>query len=376
MIKKGLPFVLFLCALSVQAQVQLVVTSVPADTPAGAKIYVAGSFNNWNPAATVLNKSSDGKFTVTIPETEGIAEYKFTRGSWETAEGNSAGNQLPNRSFTFTAKPQTINHQILSWPKPQIRKSTASPNVKILNENYAVPQLQTTRRIWIYLPADYETSKRKYPVVYMHDGQNLFDELTSFSGEWKVDETLDQLFGNGGKQAIVVGIDNGGSERLNEYSPWKNATHGGGKGGLYADFLANTLKPYIDKTYRTRPQARHTALMGSSMGGLITFYTGMRYPQKFGKLGIFSPSFWFAKDDVKSFIANNSNEIKRTRFYFLAGRKESAQMTADVEEIVPILLKNGARKKNIQTKFDDEGTHSESYWAKEFPAAYRWLLGL
>src|SRR5690606_19220055 len=200
-----------------------------------------------------------------------------------------------------------------------------------------VPQLQTTRRIWIYLPADYLTSNRKYPVVYMHDGQNLFDELTSFSGEWKVDETLDQLFGNGEQQAIIVGIDNGGSERLNEYSPWKNAIHGGGKGALYSDFLANTLKPYIDKTYRTRPQASHTALMGSSMGGLITFYTGMQYPQKFGRLGIFSPSFWFAKDDVKSFIVHNSHEIKRSRFDFLAGRKESVHMAADVEEIVPVL---------------------------------------
>lgn len=291
-------------------------------------------------------------------------------------KGDIDGNQIPNRSFSFKEKPQTVHHQILSWPKSLTKKSTASPNVKIISENFAVPQLNTTRRIWVYLPENYGHSKKKYPVIYMHDGQNLFDELTAFSGEWKVDEVMDQLFDNGEKQAIIVGIDNGGSEKLNDYSAWKNEKHGGGKGTLYADFLAQTLKPYIDSTYPTRPQAKHTAMIGSSMGGLISFYTGLRYPNQFGKLGIFSPSFWFAKEKLKSFIENNPTDIKRSRFYFLAGKRESAKMTSDISEIVPMILENGARKRNIQTKFDEQGTHSEAYWSKEFPRAYRWLFGL
>lgn len=376
MIKKFLSSFIVISATILHAQVQLVVTSIPTDTPADAKIYVAGSFNNWNPSSIILYKTTDGNFTTTIPEGEGTAEYKFTRGNWDTAESDKSGNQIENRTFTFTEKPQTVSHKILSWSVPKARKSTASPNVKILSENFVVPQLNTTRRIWIYLPADYEKSKKKYPVIYMHDGQNLFDDLTSFSGEWKVDETMDEIFKSDGKTAIIVGIDNGGSERLNEYSPWINEKNGGGKGHLYANFLANTLKPYIDSNYRTLPQAKNTGLIGSSMGGLISFYTGMRYPEKFAKLGVFSPSFWFAKDDVKSFIVNNSKKIKHTKFYFLAGKKESVQMTADVEEIVPLLLKNGARDENIQTKLDDYGTHSEDYWSQELPAAYRWLFGL
>lgn len=376
MIRKKLSSVVLITATMLHAQVQLVVNAVPLNTPSDAKIYVAGNFNNWNPSSTVLNKTPDGSYTVTIPEGEGIGEYKFTLGSWDTAETDLDGNQMKNRTFDFIGKPQNIPQQIIAWSEPKVRKSTASPNVKILSENFPLPQLHTTRRIWIYLPEGYAESKKKYPVIYMHDGQNLFDDLTSFSGEWKVDETMEESYKQGEKQAIIIGIDNGGSERLNEYSPWKNEKNGGGNGHLYADFLANTLKPYIDNTYRTLPQAKNTALVGSSMGGLISFYTGMRYPEKFGNLGIFSPSFWFAKDEMISFIRNNSKQIKRTRFYFLAGRQESAQMTADVEEIVPILLKKGAREKNIHTKLDDYGTHSEAYWSKEFPAAFRWLFGL
>ncbi|MGZ5285427.1 MAG: alpha/beta hydrolase, partial [Kaistella sp.] len=309
-----------------------------------------------------------------ISEQIGKTEYKFTLGSWETAEGNAEGKGIENRTFTFTGIPQRIENKILSWAKPEQKKHTTSKNVKILSEEFPVPQLGTTRKIWIYLPEDYNSSRNKYPVIYMHDGQNLFDDLTSFSGEWKADETMDQLFQDGKRQAIIVGIDNGGSERLNEYSPWKNSKHGGGNGDLYADFLAQTLKPYIDTNFRTLASAKNTGLIGSSMGGLISFYTGLKYPEKFGKLGVFSPSFWFAREDLNLYINNHSKSLKKTKIYLLAGRKESEEMVTDIEKVVPLLIRKGICRKNMITKFDDYGTHSESYWAKEFPTAYLWLF--
>ena len=208
----------------------------------------------------------------------------------------------------------------------------------------------------------------------MQDAQNLFNDATSFSGEWKIDETLNQLFAEGNPDAIVVGIENGGAERLNEYSPWKNDKYGGGKGDAYTEFLGKTLKPFIDKNYRTLPQAKNTALIGSSMGGLISFYAGLKYPEKFGKLGIFSPSFWFNFKDLNFFVNKNSKKLKHTKFYFLAGKKESENMVSDIEKVIPVLIKKGVPKENIKTKFDEDGTHSESYWSREFGAAYLWLF--
>lgn len=371
------PILLFLLLLFslTEGQVVLRITSLPKDTPKNAKIYMASNLNGWNPKDSLyeLKRDVDGSYTTLIPSNSGTVGYKFTLGSWETAEANEKGNAIDNRTLIVSNKPSTVLQAISSWQQAKIRNNTASPNVKILSENFAIPQLKTTRRIWIYLPQDYANSDKRYPVVYMEDGQNLFNEALSFAGEWKADETMDAL-ADTGKQAIIVGIDNGGADRLNEYSPWENPKYGGGHGEHYADFLAQTLKPFIDKNYRTLPQPKNTALVGSSMGGLISFYTGLKYPQKFGKLGIFSPSFWFAKNDVLSYVRKNSKVIKKSKFYFLAGKKESAEMVSDIEDVVNEMVKKRISTSHIKVKIDDNGTHSEQYWSQEFGAAYLWLF--
>lgn len=124
----------------------------------------------------------------------------------------------------------------------------------------------------------------------MHDGQNVFETATSFSGEWEVDESLNALHENGDYGCIVVAIDNGGAFRLDEYSPWINTQFGEGQGDDYMQFIINTLKPDIDNSYRTKPERDYTGIMGSSMGGLISMYGGMEYNSVFSKIGAFSPS--------------------------------------------------------------------------------------
>jgi len=163
----------------------------------------------------------------------------------------------------------------------------------IITFKMKIPQLDNReRRIWVYLPPDYNQSNRRYPVLYMHDGQNLFDQATSFAGEWQVDETLERLFKEKGFAIIVVGIDNGGERRIDEYSPWVNSEYGrGGEGDAYVRFIVETLKPYIDSKYRTLPN--ETGIMGSSLGGLISIYAGFKYPEVFKYVGAMSPAFWF-----------------------------------------------------------------------------------
>ncbi len=368
----GLLF-LMLWAFLADAQVEIIVSKLPKDTPVGTRLFMASSLNNWDPKDEnfELKKDKSGRYSLVIETPTKDFEYKFTRGSWETVEGDTEGNALQNRILTPNNQKE-IDHQISSWQKLTTRKNTTSPNVKLLAENFHIPQLNTTRKIWIYLPPDYESSSKDYPVIYMHDAQNLFNDETSFSGEWKVDETLDEFFKAGKQTSIIVGIENGGEERLNEYSPWKNPKHGGGKGDQYADFIALTLKPFIDKNYRTETSANSTSIGGSSMGGLISFYTALKYPQIFGNALVLSPSFWFAKEEVFNFVENHQH-LKNLKFYFLMGKKESREMVNDVLKMHASLKTKGISDQNIEIKIDEDGTHSESYWAREFPRAYLWL---
>lgn len=369
----------FLFTLLLHAQVTLRVTSIPANTPAGANIYLVGSPNSWNPASTQYQLQPDGfgARTVTIPEGTGTVNYKFTRGgSWSTVEGNASGGFLPDRSFTFNGSPQTLTLTIQSWEdiSGSGSNSTAASNVQVLNNAFLMPQLSRNRKVWVYLPPDYHTSTKTYPVLYMQDGQNLFDNATSFSGEWQIDEALNTLHTQGNYGAIVVGIDNGGGERLNEYSPWNNPSYGGGQGDAYMQFVGETLKPYIDANFRTRPQSQYNALIGSSMGALISAYGAVKYPGLFSKVGVFSPAFWFASTQLNNYITNTTNDVSNLRLYFVCGQNESSGMVSDMNAVKNNLIAKGVSTSNTFTKVDSDGTHSESYWRREFPAAYVWLF--
>jgi alpha-glucosidase len=208
----------------------------------------------------------------------------------------------------------------------------------------------------------------------MQDGQNLFDATTSFSGEWQVDETLNSLFTQGDYGAIVVGIDNGGIERLNEYSPWVNPSYGGGNGSNYMAFIANTLKPYIDANYRTKPEPEFNALIGSSMGAMISTYGAVAYPNVFKKVGSFSAAYWFALSDLNNFINASNANLADQRMYFVAGQTEYSTIMSDINGVKNNLQLKGLTTSNTLTKYDSFGTHTESYWRGEFADAYQWLF--
>jgi len=365
-----------------RAQATLRLTRVPAPTPAGATIYVAGTFNNWDPGALAwrLTAQPGGAWAITLPATvRGPIEFKFTLGSWETGETDSAGHDAPNRLFTVPdTGAATYSGAVAGWRNGSPRapaKHSATRSVSILDTAFAIPQLGRTRRVWIYLPPGYQRSQRRYPVLYMHDGQNLFDAATSFAGEWGVDETLDSLHARGDGETIVVGVDNGGTHRLDEYSPWRNGRFGGGEGDAYVDFLVHTLKPYVDAHYRTLPDRLHTGIAGSSMGGLISLYAGLEYPEVYGRIGVFSPAFWVAPQ-VYAF-ARHSSPLPGTRIYLVTGGREGntpEQVVRDARAMADTLRAAGfVLGTDLSAAVRPEGTHSEGFWRREFPAAYRWL---
>ncbi|HEX6559263.1 MAG TPA: alpha/beta hydrolase-fold protein [Longimicrobiales bacterium] len=370
---------LVLVTAPAQAQLTIRLRDLPAATPAGATIYVAGTFNMWNPAAPAyaLAADSGGALHITLPATvRGPIEFKFTLGSWETVETNSSGGDLANRSFTIPDSGAAVYRStVAGWKQPGsapvVRAHTARPGVRVLSDSFAMPQLDRARRVWIYLPADYARSRKRYPVLYMHDGQNVFDIATSYVGEWGVDETLDSLHA----QVIVVAVDHGAQHRLDEYNPWRNARYGGGEGAAYVEFLVKTLKPYIDAHYRTQPDRAHTAIAGSSMGGLISLYAALKYPEVFGKAGVFSPSLWIAPEIVS--LAHDAKLGVRPRLYFVSAGNETrdqGQIAVSGPLMRELVSRGYVSGRDLVSIIREDGAHSEWFWRREFPAAYQWLF--
>jgi alpha-amylase len=361
-------------------QVTLHLTAVPATTPPAASIHVAGTFNGWNPAAFgyTLSAQPGGGYAITLPASvRGRIEFKFTLGSWETVEVDSADGDVSNRSFTVPDTGQAeYTGTVMRWrngtPRPPVAHSTTA-SVTVMDTAFGMPQLGRPRRVWIYLPPGYPTTRARYPVLYMHDGQNVFDAATSFAGEWGVDESLDSLALRGDPGVIVVAVDHGGQRRMDEYSPWSNPSRGGGEGDAYVDFLVKTLKPYIDRHYRTRADQAHTGVAGSSMGGLISLYAALKYPGVFGRVGVFSPAFWFAPA-IYSY-ARRAHLRRDTRIYMVMGGREGDTpevYVRDAQRMADTLRAAGFT--GVESVVRPDGAHSEWFWRREFPAAYQWLF--
>jgi len=367
----------FLLALALSpflnGQMTLKVTVPQYYTPLLEDVYVAGTFNNWtvNDPNFKLTPQADGTHAVQISGlTNGdLIEFKFNRGDWSRVEASTTGQYVPNRQASFlnnTELPLTI----AGWEDfPGV--STATGNVNVLGTQIEIPQLNRTRRVWVYLPNDYANSMQHYPVVYMLDGQNVFDAATSFVGEWGVDEAMEALPPDELK-AIIVAIDNGGVERTNEYSAWVNLQYGGGQAAEFGQFIIDTLKPLIDEQFRTLPSRNYTAIMGSSLGGLMAMYMVMNHSDVFGRAGVFSPSFWFSNGIYE--LAESHGVHPLTRIFLLGGTNESATMVANMQSMRSILLERGYPESEVRLEAHSYGTHSETYWGGEYTEVYTWLF--
>ncbi|MFU2193500.1 alpha/beta hydrolase [Streptococcus pluranimalium] len=256
--------------------------------------------------------------------------------------------------------------------------------LEMVEHHLHVPYYDEERRIRVLLPKDYHKEDwASYPVLYMHDGQNVFYSKESFSGySWKVIPTI--KYHKELPKMIIVGIDNAGDNRLNEYAPWMTdvgttpeTASVGGDGMAYGEWVVNTVKPFIDKTYRTLTDPEHTLLAGSSMGGIITAYMGAAYPDVFGSLGVFSLASWFSERDFLRFCDHHPL-AKSSRVYIQVGTLEED----DVDETFASnmnqryidctlhyyqsLLKSGSSMDNIKLKIMANEIHHEKHWADHF----------
>ena len=240
-------------------------------------------------------------------------------------------------------------------------------------------QLGIVRDIKVYLPPSYTEGAARYPVLYMHDGQNLFDQATAFADEWRVDETMEELAGEG-TEAIVVGIPNAGRGRLDEYSPFSDPEYGGGRGEDYLAFIVYALKPYIDASFRTLPEREHTGLLGSSLGALISLYGFFHHRDTFGLAAALSPAFWFADRAIFPFIERVEVGADGTapalgRVYLDVGTAEGEDTVAHTRRMAELLREKGYRDgANLCYVEAPGGQHNEGSWAARLRGVVIYLL--
>ena len=245
--------------------------------------------------------------------------------------------------------------------------------------------LADDRDVIVYLPPGYDTDvKKRYAVLYLHDGQNLFDGATSFipGQEWRVDENAQSLVQSGAiEPLIIVGVYNAGKARIDEYTPTRSAKYNmGGKADLYGRMLVEELKPFIDSHYRTKRDARNTGLGGSSLGGLVSLYLGLKYPNVFGKLAVVSPSvFWDNRTIVRDVL--NLNRKPSLRIWLDIGTHEGSsdeehlQTAEDARLLHDALVAKGWRDGHDLSFFVAEGAiHNEQAWAARVGAILKFLF--
>lgn len=342
----------------------------------GTPVYLTGNFNDWRvgDAPFRMERVSDGHFRYVFSQVaelpEGI-EYKYIREDWTGEELDQYGNPIPNRRFL--RKRGTVSDFVPRWKKDGLLfDPTMLPEIRVISEPFKIPQLIKTRRIAALLPHDYSQSDRRYPVLYLQDGQNLFDDYAPF-GNWGVDKKLAMMAERGLDDIIIVAIDHAQEERIREFTPSTPTRLGVGDGKKYARFLAEMLKPYVDRTFRTLPDRRHTGIGGSSMGGLISIYAGLMYPQVYSKLLIFSPSLWVAPN-IHHQIADGPIDAE-TRIYIYGGGEEGSNMIPNIQSFKHALEQNSqVGRTTFKTSIDPKGKHNEQRWGEEFPHAVEWLF--
>jgi predicted alpha/beta superfamily hydrolase len=339
-------------------------------------VYISGNFNQWitQDSQYRMDKVGNGLYHYVFPENFTYPEpmlYKFTRGDWSEVEIDQYGNRTENRVSHL--KKGIQREHVHKWRHNWLPfKSKFLPEVHLISEEFEIPQLNKKRRVWALLPHDYHQTNERYPVMYLQDAQNLFNEQSAY-GNWEIDKKLAVMAEYNIGKVIVIAVEHADKERVLEYNVG-NTVLGQGQGKQYIRFLADTLKPFVDQHFRTKPERTHTGIGGSSMGGLVSIFSGLMYPEVFGKLMIFSPSLWVVPKIKLSFL--DLYDPQDFRVYLYAGGSESATMVDHVKKFRKRLLEkeNYSDKMKVRLSINEHGKHTETYWSDEFPKAIEWLF--
>jgi len=383
-------------ARAADEMVKITITAtVPKDTPADSKIYLAGNLDavgSWKADGVEMKKLDSGDYQVELklPKDETL-EYKLNRGNWETVEKAANGDEIANRTLT-SDKDKEEKITVGTWrkdaapsaPSNQEKKSTATGDIHYHGE-FASKILGNERQLIVWLPPGYEDEKdRRYPVLYMHDGQNVFDVATSFAGEWRADETAAKLIADKKIEPIImVGIENAGSKRMSEYTPTVDPTlNQGGHAEDYAKFLIEEVKPFIDHRYRTQSDREHTAVAGSSLGGLVSLYLIEKHGDVFSKCAAISPTLnWDNRQLLHQIEADKSWTTRGPLIIWLdmgtaEGTGDDPARSVDAARAMADVLRKTGLVENKEFAFKEfnGAAHNEAAWAARFDQVLMFLF--
>ncbi len=363
--KKYLLALIFFWGFNLNAQTFKVILEVISPTlDDTAKVYVSGNseiLGSWKPDLVMLNNVGNKTWKKSFQIPKGFRmEYKFTKGSWST-EALGSDSSVPQNSVLVAGKDTTVVVTIMNWrDKFNFTVKGQITGKAEFHKDFVVEGLKP-RDIFVWLPPNYETEKeRRFPVLYMHDGQNLIDPRTSNTFiDWQVDETADSLITKGEIEPfIVVGINNT-SDRAEEYNKTR-------LGKLYMKLIVDHIKPFVDKNYRTLADRLNTSVGGSSMGGLISFVLAWDYPEVFSKAACFSPAFKFRDFNYVNEVEKYNGKKKNLLFYIdNGGVGLESVLQPGIDEMIKVLKKKGyAEEKDFSVFIDKEAEHNEAAWAK------------
>ena len=256
------------------------------------------------------------------------------------------------------------------WHASAERKPAVTPHERLhRHEGFRSRFLPDARDLIVYTPPGYEDEpRRSYPVLYLQDGQNLFDPETSYipGHTWRVREAADAAIAAGEMEpAVIVGIYNTGNRRMAEYTHEQDWQHGGGEAQLYGQLLTGELMPWIAAHYRVRTEREHTGLGGSSLGGLVSLYLGLRYPERFGRLAVMSPSVWWNRKSILEYLRERAPELgAKPRIWLDVGEREGRLTLADTVTLARRLRSYGWRGKDMHFERVAGATHCEDSWAE------------
>lgn len=354
----------------------------------GHKIYIRDDFAAENLKAVFLNSKTGVKETVEPEKLDESDEYT----TYSVVGNNKKYDRLIIKSDDEESIQLAFNTYVNGW---HLSAYGAIPFTYGEKEedvvDYAIKTFKydknEDKNIYIFTPKGYKKdSKKKYPVIYMTDGQNLFDKGATSHGCWNVAESVRAMQKNTGKSAIIVGIDDGTANRDSELTPNigkvvdTSEVDGGnfenGTGKFYSDFVVNKVMPYVEKNYNVYKDRKHTAIAGSSSGGIESFYIGMEHPDKFGTIGALSPAFGLYTDEtwVKYL---KSKDLKNKPFvYIYNGNADKLEQYLKIgAESMPANLKKvGYTDKNYALKLYDKGLHTEKYWRAVFPEFLKYFI--
>ena len=368
----NLPFKEELKSTTINTGLYIILTTDEDDS---RPVYISGNFNNWRTQDKefMMEKIGSSSYHYKFPNDFDYPDellYKFTKGDWSDVEINNEGNRTENRS-TFLHTGIQEEH-VARWRKNWLPfKQNYLPQVLLISDEFEIPQLNKTRKIWALLPHDYDNSSESYPVMYLQDAQNLFNESAEF-GNWEIDKKLAVMSEYKIGKIIIIAIEHADEDRIKEYNVGKTIL-GKGEGKKYIRFVRDTLKPFIDSNFRTKKEQEFTGIGGSSMGGLVSIFSGLQNPDVFGRLMIFSPSLWVVPE-IK--ISSKKATVADTKIYLYGGGQESQTMVSDMKIFKQKLISSTFIKENtkINLSINPKGKHNEIYWSDEFPKAIEWLF--